>query len=290
MSSHRSWLVKKLPDQGKILSFGDVLSDFPVNTVCVEARCPNQGECFERGVVTFLILGRVCTRKCSFCAVSRGEPQPVDPDEPDAVASLVKRLDLSYVVITSVTRDDLPDHGAGHFRKVVEKIREKRERTRVEVLIPDLGGRVDFLAEIISARPDVISHNLETVPRLYESVRPGADYTRSLSIIEGVKRLCSGVYSKSGIMLGLGESLEEVFEVMRDLRDVGCEILTVGQYLSPSRDHAKVARYVHPDEFEEIRQVGLEMGFKHVASGPYVRSSYVADMAFDALGKSSSCD
>jgi len=290
MSSHRSWLVKKLPDQGKILSFGDVLSDFPVNTVCVEARCPNQGECFERGVVTFLILGRVCTRKCSFCAVSRGEPQPVDPDEPDAVASLVKRLDLSYVVITSVTRDDLPDHGTGHFRKVVEKIREKRERTRVEVLIPDLGGRVDFLAEIISARPDVISHNLETVPRLYESVRPGADYTRSLSIIEGVKRLCSGVYSKSGIMLGLGESLEEVFEVMRDLRDVGCEILTVGQYLSPSRDHAKVARYVHPDEFEEIRQVGLEMGFKHVASGPYVRSSYVADMAFDALGKSSSCD
>jgi len=254
-----------------------LLSKLSLNTVCSEANCPNYLECFNRKTATFMILGRNCTRNCGFCNVTPAKPDKVEPGEPENVAKAVSQLGLKYAVITSVTRDDLPDGGAGHFAETITWIKKLNQDTAVEVLIPDLKGDKEALKIVTHAKPTVISHNIETVPRLYKEVRPQAIYERSLQVIKNIKLLDPSIYSKTGIMLGLGEKKEEVLKVFEDLRAVGCEILTIGQYLSPSKDHHPVAEYVHPDIFNEYKETALSMGFTYVTSGPYVRSSYHAD-------------
>lgn len=257
-----------------------LLRDLDLHTVCEEARCPNAGECFRSGTATFMILGGTCTRSCRFCAVSRGCPAPPDPDEPRRVAEAVRRLGLRHVVVTSVTRDDLPDGGASQFARTVDAIRSlarpEGPAPRVEVLIPDFRGDPDALGIVLAARPDVLNHNVETVPRLYPAVRPEADYARSLAVLERARQLNPEGWTKSGIMVGLGETPEEIETVFRDLRQVSCDMLTVGQYLAPTRTHLPVVEYVHPDQFERYRLLALAMGFRHVASSPRVRSSYHA--------------
>jgi len=274
------WLVKKLPDNTAVSEFENFLSNNQIKTVCIEAQCPNRGECFERKIATFLILGNICTRKCGYCAIHTGVPQPVDETEPEKIASTVKNLNISYVVVTSVTRDDLQDYGSNQFKNVIKSIKDVSPHTKVEVLIPDLMGRRDLLHRIISAQPDVISHNIETVPRLYRKIRPGSDYERSLSLIAGIKEINPEIVSKSGIMLGLGETYSEVLNVFQDLIRANCEILTIGQYLAPSSRHHMTQRYVPPEEFAKYREIALTLGFKYVESGPFVRSSYVADKGF----------
>lgn len=227
-----------------------------------------------------MILGRMCTRNCKFCNVEKNKPQPVDPDEPIHVAKAVTQLNLRHVVITSVTRDDLSDGGAGHFAEVIEEIKKLDDKVIVEVLIPDFKGDCNALTKVVEASPEIINHNVETVPRLYPSVRPMAVYKRSLELLKNVKNMNAKIYTKSGIMLGLGEQKEEVLSLFKDLRDVGCDFLTVGQYLAPSKKHHPVIEYIHPDIFEEYRKKALEMGFAYVASGPLVRSSYQADKVF----------
>ncbi len=252
-----------------------VLASHHLNTVCEEANCPNRMECFSSRTATFMILGSRCTRNCTFCDVTNGMPDTVDREEPEHIAEAVKSLGLSYVVITSVTRDDLPDGGAGHFAEVIRKVKEKNPDAAVEVLIPDFKGDMDALKTVIGADPVIINHNIETVPRLYKEVRPQAVYERSLELLKRVKEL-SSLYSKSGIMVGLGETYDEVVESLKDLREAGCDFLTIGQYLAPSKDHHPVVEYVHPDTFEQYRKEALKLGFKGVASGPLVRSSYKA--------------
>lgn len=256
-----------------------------MHTVCEEALCPNIGECFSRGTATFLIMGPVCTRNCRFCAISRGVPEPPDPEEPSRIAGTAREMGLAYVVVTSVTRDDLPDGGASFFADTIRTIHEEIPKARVEVLIPDFLGDPQALAVITGARPDVLNHNIETVPRLYSPARPEASYTRSLQVLEHVKKETPGIPLKSGIMLGLGETSEEIEQTLRDLARAGCDILTVGQYLQPSRDHLPVKRFVHPDEFGEWRAAALDMGFSAVVSGPLVRSSYHADQLYDMVKK-----
>ncbi|MHC1719665.1 MAG: lipoyl synthase [Clostridiaceae bacterium] len=255
----------------------ELLSKLSLNTVCREANCPNYLECFNRKTATFMILGRNCTRNCRFCNVTPAKPEKVDPNEPENVAKAVAQLGLKYTVITSVTRDDLTDGGADHFAQVINWIRKLNPDTAVEVLIPDLKGDIEALKIVAHSSPAVISHNIETVPRLYSEVRPQAIYERSLEVIKNIKLLDPSIHSKTGIMLGLGEKKEEVVKVFEDLRAVGCEILTIGQYLSPSKDHHPVIEYVHPDIFKEYKDTALSMGFSYVTSGPYVRSSYHAD-------------
>lgn len=255
----------------------NILGKLSLNTVCKEANCPNLTECFNRKTATFMILGSVCTRNCIFCNVEKGYPQLVDTQEPTHVAQAVGELDLRHVVITSVTRDDLPDGGAGHFARVVEEIRKANKGVVIEVLIPDFKGELNALLKVVQACPEIINHNIETVPRLYSSVRPMALYERSLELLSRVKESNGGIMTKSGIMLGLGEQKEEVLEVFNDLRRVDCDILIVGQYLAPSAAHYEVKEYVHPDTFEEYKELALELGFKNVASGPLVRSSYLAE-------------
>jgi len=256
-----------------------VLRSMSLNTVCNEANCPNYLECFNRKTATFMILGVNCTRNCRFCNVTFGKPEDVNINEPENIAKAVAQLGLKYVVITSVTRDDLPDGGAEHFAKTIKWIKKLNPNTAVEVLIPDLKGDIDSLKIVSYALPTVISHNIETVPRLYFAVRPQAIYNRSLDVIKNIKILNSSIHSKTGIMLGLGETKEEVIEVFKDLREIGCEFLTIGQYLSPSKAHYPVVEYIHPDTFKEYNDIALEMGFSFVTSGPYVRSSYHADEA-----------
>jgi len=258
----------------------DMLGRLKLHTVCEEANCPNLGECFSRRTATFMILGNYCTRNCTFCNVQKHAPQPVDPEEPFHVAQGVKELGLKHAVITSVTRDDLPDGGAGHFAAVIAEIKALNAGTAVEVLIPDFQGDYEALKKVVYAKPDIINHNIETVPRLYREVRPMADYSRSLRLLGNVKSLDGKMITKSGIMLGLGEKEDEVTAVFRDLRDAGCDLLTVGQYLAPSKGHHPVVEYIHPDIFEEYRKTALELGFKYVASAPLVRSSYLAEKAF----------
>jgi len=253
-----------------------LLSRLDLHTVCQEANCPNISHCFEQGTATFLILGDVCTRGCNFCDVKRGIPSPADEDEPQRVAGAVRDLGLSYAVVTSVTRDDLPDGGAHIFAETVREIRSSVPGCRVEVLVPDFGGSVESLATVLDARPDVLNHNLETVKSLYPKVRKGADYNRSLELFVHAKRAGGNVLRKSGIMVGLGESREEILDLMRDLRQVDCQLLTIGQYLSPSEDHLAIEKFYHPEEFAELKKIGEEMGFAHVESGPLVRSSYHA--------------
>jgi lipoic acid synthetase len=256
-----------------------LMADLKLNTVCKEANCPNLGECYKKKTATFMILGSVCTRNCRFCNVSNGNATNVDPEEPMNLAQAVKKLNLTHVVITSVTRDDLPDGGAAHFAKTIEAVRNINPKTTIEVLIPDLKGVHENLDIVINAKPNVINHNVETVKYLYADVRPQADYERSLHVLKYVKEKAPHIISKTGIMVGLGETDEQVYEVMDDCLRVNCDIFTIGQYLRPSEQHIELKEYVTPEKFEEYKKVALEKGFKYVASGPLVRSSYKAGEA-----------
>ena len=273
------WLKKRLPPGKTPEALRGLLKGLELNTVCQEARCPNLPECFARGTATFLILGDVCTRNCCFCVVSSGRPEQVDEDEPRRVAEAAARMGLKYVVITSVTRDDLPDGGSGHFARTISAVR-MRTGARIEVLTPDFGGRREDILRVVSRRPDIFNHNIETVRRLYPEVRPQADYQRSLRVLQMVKEEAPGILTKSGLMLGLGEERDEVLEVLRNLREVGTDILTLGQYLSPSKEHLPIARFIHPDEFAEYKKKAHAAGFLAVASGPWVRSSFSAETVF----------
>jgi len=253
-----------------------LLSELGLHTVCQEANCPNIGNCFEEKTATFLILSRVCTRGCSFCDVERGTPLPLDPLEPLHIAEAVKKLGLEYVVITSVTRDDLEDGGASYFAQVIRKIRESNPGCKVEVLVPDFKGNLESLEIVLKEKPEVLNHNLETVKRLYPVVREGADYKRSLILLEKSKEYDSSILTKSGIIIGMGEGWEEIIELMQDLKKVNCELLTIGQYLSPSDKHLKVKKYYSPEDFGELKRVAEKIGFRKVESGPLVRSSYHA--------------
>lgn len=254
----------------------NTIEELELNTVCKEANCPNRMECFNSKTATFMILGSVCTRNCRFCNVTHGLPENVDENEPINVAKAVKKLGLRHVVVTSVTRDDLEDGGAEQFVKVIEEINKLAPEVTIEVLIPDLKGNRQALLKIINAKPKVINHNVETVPNLYPNVRPGAVYSRSLELLKRVKDEDSSILTKSGIMLGLGEKEEEVLALMKDLRKVDCDILTIGQYLAPSKEHHPIIEYIHPDTFKKYEEIGLSLGFKHVPSSPLTRSSYHA--------------
>jgi len=258
-----------------------ILRSYGLSTVCEEARCPNMGECFSRPTATFMILGSKCTRTCGFCSVKSSIPEPPDPEEPKRVAMAAKEMGLRYVVITSVTRDDLSDGGAGHFAKTVYSVRKYLPETKVEILTPDFKGNLNSLNTALNSRPDVFNHNIETIPRLYPVVRPLADYRQSLYILEYVKKTALDIYTKSGLMLGLGERLDEVIDVLRDLRSAGCDIITIGQYLRPSRFNLPVIEYMRPEIFERLRLTALSMGFKYVASAPLVRSSMNADEMYN---------
>ncbi len=274
-----SWLKKRVPAGGDIEQVRDLLRGLGLATVCQSARCPNLCECFARGTATFMILGSVCTRNCRFCAVAHGICSPPNPDEPARVAEAAVRMGLRYVVVTSVTRDDLPDGGAEQFRNVILALR-KRLRSRIEVLIPDFQGSIRAVERVASALPEVLNHNVETVPRLYHQARPAADYRRSLALLRRVNGRFPEILTKSGIMVGLGETHEEVVSVLEDLRKVGCDMVTIGQYLQPTCAHLPIRRFVPPEEFAEYEREAREMGFVSVASGPFVRSSYHADAMF----------
>jgi lipoic acid synthetase len=262
------------------------LADLQLATVCQSAHCPNLGECFAKGTATFMIMGTRCTRRCRFCAVDKGSPTPLDAGEPRRIAMAVRRMGVKHAVVTSVTRDDLPDGGAGHFKKTIQHIHKQCPGVSVEVLVPDFGGAVSAFDTICEAGPEVFNHNIETVPRLYSKIRPGADYRRSLGILAYLAG--RGVNTKSGLMLGLGETKDEIRTVLGDLRKANCMLLTLGQYLAPSKAHVPVARYVPPEEFEMWADTARCMGFTSVASGPLVRSSYRADEMMD-LGQKEAC-
>jgi len=270
------WLRIDLKTGRSLDYVNNILKEFSLNTVCQEAKCPNRMECFSKKTATFMILGSECSRGCKFCNVSHGELEKIDENEPENVAKATVELGLKHVVITSVTRDDLPDGGAQHFSKVINEIKKKDPKIIIEVLIPDLQGNQTALKKIIDAKPHVINHNMETVPRLYENVRPQAIYKRSLKVLENVKKIDPSIHTKSGIMVGLGEREDEVLDLLKDLRKVGCDYLTIGQYLAPSKEHYPIEEYVHPDIFKKYKDEGLSMGFSFVASDPLVRSSYNA--------------
>ena len=281
-----AWIRARSPADPAVARLKEVLRDNRLHTVCEEASCPNIGECFAGGTATFMIMGDICTRRCPFCDVAHGRPDPLDTDEPENLARTIGAMQLSYVVVTSVDRDDLRDGGAEHYSRCINAIREHNPATRIEVLVPDFRGRMDRALEILnSAPPDVFNHNLETVPGLYKKVRPGSDYAWSLNLLKRFKAMHPDIPTKSGLMLGVGETIEEVEQVMRDLREHNCDMLTLGQYLQPSKHHLPLVRYVHPDEFDRLGEMGYELGFTHVASGPMVRSSYHADQqAKDVVG------
>ncbi len=274
--SYPSWLIKKEPKSANIKKIRALVNDESIHTVCESAKCPNIGECYSKNTVTFMILGNTCTRKCRFCAVSKGPAEAPDRKEPSKIAAAAEKLGLKYVVITSVTRDDLPDGGAAHFSETIKSVKNAPLKPKTEVLIPDLQGSEQSLAVVVNARPDVLNHNLETVQRLYAQIRPQADYKRSLNVLKTAKKLNNSLYTKSGIMVGLGEKREEVISLMEDLRKADCDILTIGQYIRPSKDQVEVAEFVKPEIFEGYEQAGRKLGFKKVFSGPFVRSSYKA--------------
>ena len=272
------WIRVKIPASPKISHIKQKLREHRLASVCEEASCPNLGECFSNGTATFMIMGDICTRRCPFCDVAHGKPRPLDPNEPTELARAIQEMDLSYVVITSVDRDDLKDSGARHFADCITKTKLQNPHIKVEVLVPDFRGRMDIALDILqSTPPDVFNHNLETVPRLYRKARPGADYQWSLELLKAYKERRPEVVTKSGLMLGLGESLDEVKEVLRDLKAHRVDMITLGQYLQPSKDHLKVERFVHPSEFDALKKFAETLGFDQVASGPLVRSSYHAD-------------
>lgn len=283
-SEHRKhkpeWLRRRFSYKSSVTEVNDLLVDLNLNTVCQEAHCPNRLECFGNHTATFMILGDHCSRNCTFCAVAFGPQDPPNPDEPRLVAEAVSHLGLKYVVLTSVTRDDLSDGGAAHFATTIRAIREIGDEISVEVLVPDFQGSAQALATVLAAEPAVLNHNVETVPRLYPAVRPQADYERSLQLLAEVKRLTRDTVSKSGFMVGLGEKREEVSSLMRDLREVGCDLVTIGQYLRPSKDHHPVVEYIPPNIFQTYKIEAQSLGFLGVASGPYVRSSYHAEKLY----------
>lgn len=305
MSPLPSYLKKPIYCGKNLFRVEKILQTLGLETVCQEAHCPNLGECWSQGTATFLILGKYCTRNCRFCAVEKGAPLALDPEEPKKIAKAVRELGLKYVVVTSVTRDDLPDAGASHFAKVIREIlwaasgetslppearlaplsgvsfRRENPQTKIEVLIPDFQGSPEALKIVVDARPDVLAHNLETVPRLYSRVRPEANYRRSLGVLAMAKIMNPHIPTKSGLMLGLGETKKEILKVLRDLRQVDCDFLTLGQYLAPSKNHLPVERFVLPKEFEKFQEISLGLGFKKVASAPLVRSSYRAREMLD---------
>lgn len=274
------WMKIKLPaNTEKILNIKKAMRKNGLNSVCEEASCPNLAECFHHGTATFMILGAICTRRCPFCDVAHGKPLPPDPEEPKKLAQTIHDMGLRYVVITSVDRDDLRDGGAGHFAECVKEIRALNPNIKIEILVPDFRGRIEIALEKLAQNPpDVFNHNLENIPRLYKEVRPGADYQWSLRLLREFKQMFPNIPTKSGLMVGLGETNEEILQVMQDLRDNGVTMLTLGQYLQPSRHHLPVARYVPPSEFDEFRSKAKAMGFEHAACGPFVRSSYHADL------------
>jgi lipoic acid synthetase len=270
------WLKRPIPTSGGMAFTRGLLSELGLETVCASAKCPNRSECWTRKTATFMIMGNVCTRPCGFCAVERGRPDPLAIDEPERLAEACRRLGLRHVVITSVTRDDLPDAGALHFRRCVLAVRRRTGAT-IEVLTPDFDGRGDLIDVVLEAQPDVFNHNLETVARLQSHVRRKSRYEVSLAVLRHVKETCPGTRTKSGLMLGLGETIDELFETLADLRSIDCNLLTVGQYLQPSPRHLPVARYLAPEEFDHLGRLARGLGFSDVASGPFVRSSYHAD-------------
>jgi lipoic acid synthetase len=269
------WLKKRY-DPAAVREMEMLLRSLSLNTVCEGANCPNRGECFKAGTATFMILGDICTRNCRFCAVRKGEPEPPDPAEPERVAEAAQKLSLIHIVVTSPARDDLSDGGAAHFAATVTALKRRLPQSTVEVLIPDFRGSADALDTVIGARPEIINHNVETVPSLYATVRPMALYALSIELIRRIGERGDGIYSKSGLMVGLGETREEVLSVMDDLAAAGCDMLTIGQYLKPSQHHLPVIEYIHPEQFEEYKRIAKEKGFRYVASGPLVRSSYNA--------------
>lgn len=272
------WIRVKIPASPRIRHIKEKLRQHNLASVCEEASCPNLGECFSNGTATFMIMGEICTRRCPFCDVAHGKPNPLAENEPRELAEAISEMGLSYVVITSVDRDDLKDSGAQHFANCITETKRLNPQTKVEVLVPDFRGRMDIALNILEhTPPDVFNHNLETVPRLYKKARPGADYDWSLDLLKNYKDRRGDVLTKSGLMLGLGETIDEVKEVLRDLKQHGVDMITLGQYLQPSKDHLRVERFVHPSEFDSLREFGEQLGFKHIASGPLVRSSYHAD-------------
>jgi lipoic acid synthetase len=271
-----AWLKVKAPGGPNYIALKQMMRDLKLHTVCEEAHCPNIGECWEHKAATFMILGDVCTRNCAYCAVAHGTPAPLDENEPERLADAVARMDLRHVVITSVDRDDLPNGGAEIFAACIAEIRRRLPDTSIEVLIPDFKGREAALRLVVDAQPDILNHNLETIDRLYRIARPGGRYARALELLHRAKEMHPNALTKSGIICGLGEEWDELLVAMRDLRAQGVDIITLGQYLRPSEQHLPIARWYAPDEFAELQRLGLEMGFRHVESGPLVRSSYHA--------------
>ncbi len=280
MQRKPAWIRAKAPNSPQVMHLKAVLRANNLHTVCEEASCPNLGECFSHGTATFMIMGNLCTRRCAFCDVAHGRPEPLDTDEPENLARTIAAMGLNYVVVTSVDRDDLRDGGASHFVACIKTIRAHSPQIRIEILVPDFRGRgrMDIALEVLAqATPDVFNHNVETVPRLYKEARPGSDYAWSLELLQRFKANHPAIPTKSGLMLGLGETTPEIEQAMRDLRAHDCEMLTLGQYLQPSKHHLPVARFATPEEFDRLAVIGYEMGFANVASGPMVRSSYHAD-------------
>jgi len=276
------WLKVRAPGSPSYLRLKSLMRELNLHTVCEEAQCPNIGECWHHGTATFMILGDICTRACAYCAVAHGRPHPVDAAEPARVADAIRALELNYVVITSVDRDDLPDGGASVFADTVRATRDRLPGCRIEVLVPDFQGNEAALHAVLDARPDILNHNTETVPRLYRMARSGGRYARTLELFDRSRRYAPDIPTKTGVMVGLGEERDELVATFRELRQVGCEILTIGQYLRPSASHAPMVRYYHPDEFRDLKAAALDLGFVHVESGPLVRSSYHAHETADA--------
>lgn len=277
---HPDWIKVRAPVSPEYFRTRAILAELKLHSVCQEACCPNIGECFSHHTATFMLMGDVCTRNCPYCAVAHGRVRPLDPDEPRRIAEAVARLGLQHVVVTSVDRDDLPDGGAAHFAATARAIKRALPATRVEVLVPDFQGSLASVETVVESPVDIYNHNVETVPSLYRKARPGGQYRRSLEVLRHAKQgallLERNLLTKTGVMLGLGEQRDELLEVMRDLREIECDILTLGQYLRPSKEHLPVERYVTPQEFADLRRAGMELGFRHVESGPLVRSSYHA--------------
>ncbi len=276
------WIRVKMPISPEVTRIKGLLRKHKLASVCEEAQCPNLGECFSQGTATFMIMGEICTRRCPFCDVAHGRPLPLEPNEPKELAEACAAMELKYVVVTSVDRDDLRDGGAAHFAECISEMRKERPEMYVEVLVPDFRGRMDVALDILSQTPpDVFNHNLESVPSLYKKIRPGSDYQWSLDLLKKYKERNPEVLTKSGLMLGLGETKEEIIQVMKDMREHKIDMITLGQYLQPSRNHLPVDRFVHPDEFDELGAIAEDLGFTSVASGPLVRSSYHADKQVD---------
>ncbi len=274
------WLKVNSFSGDNYMNVVNILNSCNVNTVCNEALCPNRGKCYNENTATFIILGKVCSRHCKFCNVTSGKPECIDENEKHGIAQAVQELGLNYVVITSVTRDDLPDGGSLHFAQTIEETKKLNPNTLIEALIPDFNGDMSAVRRVLDSPCTVVGHNVETVPALYQAIRPEADYKQSVSVVAEVKRYKSELISKSGMMLGLGETKEQVIEVMKDLREIDCDILTIGQYLRPSKDHYRVIEYIHPDVFEEYAVLGMQMGFRHVEASPLTRSSFMAHKSY----------